>query len=262
MNLFYKYFHSIFFVFVLLFTSCEADNASLDSGSDTGVAGSYARFLVIGDYLYILDNESITTLSLENPAEPNEIDKQSIGSNIETLFGFDDKLFIGSGEGLFIYGIGLDGIPEKLGQAAHDFPFYPCDPVVANDSFAYVTLNTLRSEESCGRTITEDANLLKIYNIKNAEKPELLIEYDMHNPKGIGIDGKTLFLCDDTEGLKVYNVADPYGIELIHHFTGFTSFDVIPLNGLLIVVGPNNIYQYDYSDLENMALLSTIPIEA
>ncbi len=256
------YITAVVFVILLLFLGCAKEDAgSFADDSDTGVAGSYARFLVIGDFLYVLDHAAITTFSLSDPNRPTEVDKQNIGSDIETLFGFDGKLFIGSGQGLFIYGIGADGIPEKLGEAAHDFPFYPCDPVVANDSFAYVTLNTLRSVESCGRQITEEANLLKIYDITDPERPDLLIEYDMFNPKGIGIDGRTLFLCDDTEGLKIYDVADPLHIQLIEHFTGFTTFDVIPLDGLLIVVGPENIYQYDYTDLDDIQLLSTIPIQ-
>ena len=71
--------------------------------------------------------------------------------------------------------------------------------------------------------------------------------------------GNILFVCDNDQGLKVFDVSDPLNIDLIKHFDGFTAFDVITLDGLLLVVGPDNVYQFDYNDLENMRLVSEIP---
>ena len=65
-----------------------------------------------------------------------------------------------------------------------------------------------------------------------------------------------------TDGLKIFDVSNPRDIQLIKHFDFFTAFDVIPLDGLLLVVGPDNVYQFDYSDLENIKQVSQIPYGA
>jgi len=47
---------------------------------------------------------------------------------------------------------------------------------------------------------------------------------------------------------------------MIAHFEEINAFDVIPLDNLLIMVGVEGISQYDYSDLNDIELLSTLPI--
>lgn len=245
----------------VLMTQCSSDEA-LSLSSDTGVGGSYARFIISGDFLYVIDEQRIKTYDLVDPALPVQVDVKEVGSNIESLFRLDQRLFIGSGSGLYIYEIDDQGIPQSLGQADYRLPFEPCDPVVADTQYAYVTLNTLENVSGCGRTFAEQINVLRIFDLSRIESPNLIAEYPMFGPKGVGIDGNTLFLCDDEEGLKIFDVTDPTNIEMIIQFDSFTAFDVIPLNGLLLVVATDNIYQFDYSDLNNIRLISNIPIEA
>ena len=255
----------LFCLIGLLMTQCTSSDDAQSFGaseSDTGVAGSYARFIVSGDFLYVIDDQRISTYDLSDPVVPAQIDLKDVGSNIESLFRLDQQLFIGSGSGLFIYEIDEQGIPQFISQANYELPFEPCDPVVADDQYAYVTLNTLEGTSGCGRSFIQEVNLLKIFDITQIETPQLIAEYPMFAPKGIGIDGDILFLCDDEEGLKIFNVADPNAIEMIIQFDNFTAFDVIPLNGLLLVVATDNIYQFDYTDINNIRLISNIPIEA
>jgi len=257
-----KKFNLLFFCFItVLMTQCASDS-DLALSSDTGVGGSYARFIMSGDFLYVIDEQRIKTYDLTDPVVPAQVDVKDVGSNIESLFRLDRRLFIGSGSGLYIYEIDEQGIPQSLGQAGYELPFQPCDPVVADSQYAYVTLNTLENVSGCGRTFVEQINVLKIFDLTRIEAPQLIAEYEMFGPKGVGIDGDILFLCDDEEGLKIFNVADPRNIEMIIQFDNFTAFDVIPLNGLLLVVATDNIYQFDYTDLDNIRLISNIPIEA
>lgn len=255
----------IIFLSVAWLQSCsfgKEDNLAPIDGS-TGVAGSYARFMIVGDRMYVVDRQSIKTFSLDNPADPVQIDDQDIGSNIETIFNLGDKLFIGAGSGMYIYTIGDTGVPQKAGEFLYSefgFGFEPCDPVVANDTYAYVTLNTTNRVERCRVTVDEQINLLNIFDITNVFEPFLVAQYQMFNPKGVALDGNILFLCEDTQGLKVFDVSNPQDIQLVKHFTGFTAFDVIPLGGLLLVVGPENVYQFDYSDIGNMVKISEIPL--
>lgn len=228
-------------------------------GSATGVGGSYARFIIVGDFMYVVDEQSLITFNVSEADDPTQIDKQAIGERIETIFNFEDKLFVGSGEGLFIYEIAANGIPEQLSATSYfEFDIFPCDPVVANDQFAYVTLNAKRRlNNPCGGSFEVDVNLLKIYDITDPRQPVQVSEYEMYAPKGVGLDGTTLFVCDDEAGLKVFDVSDPYDLKPIAHMEDLTAFDVITLDGLLLVVGPKNVYQFDYTDLENINLLSS-----
>ena len=84
----------------------------------------------------------------------------------------------------------------------------------------------------------------------------------MHNPHGLGIDNGTLFLGDGEGGLKIYDVKDPLQLanNQLAHFPEINTFDVIPLTSNLIMIGEDGLYQYDYSDLSDIQLLSMIPV--
>jgi hypothetical protein len=255
-----------FLLIGILFSGCySSDDISpaAESSGDTGIAGSYARFMIVGNFMYVVDVEAIKTFNISNPADPVQVDEKFIGSNIETIFNLRDRLFIGSGSGLYIYTIGADGIPQEAGEFLYDqfnWGFEPCDPVVANDSLAFVTLNTTNRVERCRIVTNQPINVLNIFDITDVYDPVLLTTYELFNPKGVGLDGNLLFICEDTQGLKVFDVSDIYNLELIAHFDTFTAFDVIPLNGLLLVVGPDNVYQFDYTDPSGITLISQIPI--
>jgi len=262
-----KYLNILFITLIcLILSACQGDSLQSESFSESGeagVGGSYARFIIVGSFMYIVDDTSIKTFDVSDAAQPNQIDQKTIGERIESIFHFDSRLFVGSGAGLFIYQIEADGKPTKLSGTEYfdTFDTFACDPVVANETYAYVTLNTKAREESpCNGNILVETNVLKIFDVTDLTSPVLLSEYQMNAPKGVGLDGNILFLCDDDEGLKIFNVSDPLNIQLIKQFSTFTAFDVIPLNGLLLVVGPDNVYQFDYSNIEDIKMVATIPI--
>jgi len=79
----------------------------------------------------------------------------------------------------------------------------------------------------------------------------------MENPYGVGLDGNTLFVCDGTAGLKVYDASDVTNLKLLNTIKNIEPTDIIAINGLAIVVDKNAIYQYDYKNINNIKLLST-----
>jgi len=263
MKIINRSFHLLVTLLILIILqafSCGSDNTSAEL-SDTGVAGSYARFIVVNNFMYIVDDSSIKTFDLVDETKPVQIDEQTVGDRIESIFHFDSLLFVGSGAGLFIYQIRENGLPEQLSATEYfqSFETFSCDPVAADSTHAYVTLNTLsRIDTPCGGIDNITTNELRVYDITDLTNPQLISVIEMQAPKGVGLDGKTLFICDDAAGLKIYDVNDPLQIQLIKHFENFTAFDVIPLDGLLLVVGPENVYQFDYTDLDNIQLVSQI----
>jgi len=113
----------ILFLFLLPmgWWSCAEDSFGAEA-SATGVAGSYARFMIVDNSLYVIDNEKLKTYSLNDPAQPELTHEQTVGSRVESIFHLDGKLFIGSGIGLFIYTIGSDGIPTFTSEFSYDHP--------------------------------------------------------------------------------------------------------------------------------------------
>lgn len=130
-----------------------------------------------------------------------------------------------------------------------------CDPVVVQDDLAYVTL---RSGTQCeGFT-----NQLEVINIEDLTSPQLLEVYPMTNPHGLGIDEQMLFICDGDDGLKVYDASDITRIDerQLAHYAGINAHDVIPFNNVLIMIGKDGIYQYDYSNPQDVKFLSKIEV--
>ncbi len=245
----------LIFLFVLGLMSCSGDQDPFIPNSSTQ-SGSYANMLTIGDNLYVVSSTDITTLDLTDKMQPIEIDRQVIGTGIESLFHFGGQLFIGSREDLFIYDIQDNGIPQQVSITNYNTFLGTCggDPVVVTEEIAYVTLSTI---ETNGCT-TISVNELRIYDVRNLERPVLINEIRMNQPKGLGLDGNWLFVCDD--GLKVLDVTDPLDVIQVHHFSNIETFDVIVQNGLLLVVGPENLYQFDYSIMSEMKMLSHIEL--
>ena len=83
----------------------------------------------------------------------------------------------------------------------------------------------------------------------------------MNNPHGLSKDGTTLIICDGKAGLKFYNAADVNNITLLKTISGIDTYDVIAQNGWALVVAGDGLYQYDYSSLGDIKLLSKLTVQ-
>jgi hypothetical protein len=126
-----------------------------------------------------------------------------------------------------------------------------CDPVVAENGYAYITLNT--SNQRCWRGLNE----LQIVDIHNLADPFLKKSYTMYNPLGLDIHNDTLFVCDN--GLKILDVTDKTNPVEIRNFPEVQANDVIYTQGRLLVIGNGGFHQYSIS-AEGITKLSTIPV--
>ncbi|MCK9206886.1 MAG: hypothetical protein M0P66_07230, partial [Salinivirgaceae bacterium] len=142
--------------------------------------------------------------------------------------------------------------PQFLSEFRHASS---CDPVVVNGNYAYVTL---RGGNLCGAIESQ----LNVIDISTIENPKLVATCLMEEPYGLGIDDSVLFVCDGNAGLKIYNAANPLEIDshLLASYPDNHAFDVIPLGDVLVMIGVDGLYQYDYSDLNNIRELSHIDI--
>ncbi len=234
--------------------SFQSSAAANGGKQTTGTGGSMARFIIYRDILYTIDQTDLHTFDISDELDPRFEGDQGIGWNIETVFIARDHLFIGSTTGMYIYDLADPLKPEYVSTYWH---VTSCDPVVVEGNYAYVTLRT-------GNTCETDVNQLDIVDVHQLSSPTLLKSYPMYNPHGLGIDQGTLFICDGDAGLKVYDARDPYMLKnnRIAHFEDIHAFDVIPVNEVLLMIGNDGLYQYDYTDLSDISLLSMIPIHA
>jgi len=208
-----------------------------------------ARFTLLNDYLYTVSESNLHVFNITTPENPVYAGNIDLGWGIETIYPFKNNLFIGSQSGMFIFNTANPALPVQLSQFAH---ITRCDPVIADDNFAYVTL---RSGTNCnGSSINE----LDILNIKNFETPWLIKSYALSNPHGLSKSGNTLFICDGAAGLKVYDAADVTNLRLLQTVGGIEAYDVIAQNNNAIVVGKDGLYQYDYTNRSNVTLQSRI----
>ena len=220
----------------------------------TGQGGSLARFSVVSAYLYVLTFDNIEIYNLINPSQIKQESTIQVGQGIETLWAYQDKLFIGSTTGMYIFDNSNPTAPSFLSKYEHVFS---CDPVVVEGDLAYVTLRTSENVRACNRGF----NRLEIINISDPKNPRQVAMHGMSNPHGLGIDKGVLFICDGDAGLRVYDAKNSQNLIELAHYQGINSIDVIPLGDILLMIGKDGFYQYDYSDVNNIKLLSKILVE-
>ena len=238
--------------------------SSKKSGMSTGATGSMARFSMYQnymdketatngqsqDYMYAVIDNMLTIFDLSDNTPKKAVESIYIGYNVETIFNYEDKLFMGTPFGLLIYSIENPLSPRYRSYISH---VWGCDPVVVENNIAYVTVH---AGNFCGQNFND----LIIIDVNDVDNPRHIVSYAMTKPKGLGIDQGTLFICDD--GLKIYDATDPLTLmgKRLAHYSGMDGYDVIPFNNVLMMIAEDGIYQYDYTDLNQIKQLSKIGI--
>ncbi|TAE00428.1 MAG: hypothetical protein EAZ97_05850 [Bacteroidetes bacterium] len=234
-------------------TSVATATGQSSGGSSSGKGGSMACFTMTENHLYAIDSRDIHVFNLTDPKKPAKTaNPTTVSLDIETIFAHENKLFLGSQAGMYIYDIKDRQNPQRMGVYRHT---RSCDPVVVEGNYAYVTMRN-------GTDCAGDVNQLDVVDVSNPFNPQKVATHKMTNPHGLGIDQGVLFICDGKDGLKVFDAADPQtiGKNKLAQFSDINAFDVIPDNKrkVLMMVGSNKIKQYDYSDRKNLKLLSEI----
>ena len=239
--------YSIFLILLVYACSMNDKGSSDISSTGTGQGGSLAGFTIIGDHLYtIADFNQLKVTDISNPENPVYKNTFSPGFGIETIFPRGHYLFLGSQTGMYIYDAIDAENPRKLSFYQH---IYSCDPVVADEQYAYVTMNSVWG--NCG----QNSNELQIVDISDLNNPKLVFSKAMNSPRGLSIHNDTLIVCDN--GLKVFKVAeDRKSINLLNDFN-IKATDVIGLGNHLLVIGDDGFYQYQIKNNE-IKLLSSI----
>ncbi len=219
----------------------------------TGKGGSMARFAVVNDYLYIAKHDKLTPFEVKNPAKP--VKKLSIGyvnNDVETLFPYGDHLFFGASSGVYVYNFKSN--PETPRYVSTMRHIEGCDPVVVQDNFAF---STVRNGSVCRSN--NGLNRLFVFDISTITSPRNVLSQEQESPFGLGIKDNLLFVCNGTKGLFVYDWnPGTRRVSFRNSYPDIHAFDVIVDNNTLIVTADNGLFQFDFSDPNNIKYLSTL----
>jgi hypothetical protein len=218
-----------------------------------GQGGSMARFTLMSGHLYAVDDYSLRVFDVKEASKPKHLKNIELGWGIETIFPFQEKLFIGSNSGMHIYDAKNPSNPSKMSVFEH---VRACDPVVVNEKFAFVTLRN-------GRMCWNGVNELQVVDIADLYKPRLVKAYPMLNPHGLALAGDYLYVAEGQHGLKSFNVANVMGIDQnqLEFLKSMKSVDIIPGPKSLIVIGPDGVCQFDYTTPSKLKRLSCIDVK-
>lgn len=225
-------------VSTLIFASCETNSSSTsesssNSGNSTGNSGSTAQFIISDHYLYTVDKTTLRLFDLST-GTAKFLREIPVGFSIETIFARENTLFLGASDGVHIYDISTRESPQFLSKYQH---IVSCDPVVADQKFAYCTLSTGRAR--CSRGI----NSLDIVDINDLHSPFLVQSFQLSNPQGLGLVGSDrLVVCDN--GLKLFDISDRTKAKLLNKSTVANAYDIIPNGNTFTAVVPGGFSNF------------------
>lgn len=219
---------SIICISIFVFSSCENNNGVNNSTNSNGTSGSLARFILVDNYLYTVDETTLKVFVVDK-SSTKLVNSIKVGFNIETIFAKENTLFLGSSTGVHIFDINNRTNPLYLSKYIHIFS---CDPVVAGGNFAYSTLSTARV------TCSRGTNRLDVIDISNLNNPVAVASMFMASPKGLGLVSPTkLVVCDD--GIKLIDVSNASEPKFLFRLASELAYDVIPNNGNFVAVSKN-----------------------
>ncbi len=136
---------------------------------------------------------NLTAFDISQPFAPSFTSSVLVDLHVETIYPLKDKLFVGTNNGMYMYDVNASPAhPSLIGQFTH---VRGCDPVIADDHYAYVTIND--SSACLGFN-----NELQIVDINDLGNSFLVKAYSLTHPVGLSKDGNNLFICDAQDGLE------------------------------------------------------------
>ena len=224
------------------------------AGSGPNVSGTANRVTYTNEHVYIIGNNSMYIVA-DDSQGLNKVDiKPYIGEGVETIFPFEDNLYIGSRSAVNIYNISDPRQPVEAYEFNHATA---CDPVLPADGVAYVTLRTADFSACPGNT-----NSLLVLDTRNIHDVGQKKEIAMSSPFGMTIKGNDLYVGEGDNGLKIFDISDKYKPELRRSIDNIKAYDVIPhptISNLILTTGPDGMSQYMINDNgESLTLQSSI----
>jgi hypothetical protein len=183
-----------------------------------------------------LSNNNLKVLDISDAQlAPVVVSKMEVPANLETIFRRGQNLFLGADNGVYIYDVSLPEKPAYISRYQHQTG---CDPVIANNQFAYVTI---RDGNACGRNSVNQLITLDISELANPVSRSVL---DMIRPRGLGFFQGDLYVGEGIYGLKKFDISEGFNPQLDTFYTAIPANDLIGLSNSLLITSNAGIAQY------------------
>lgn len=222
------------------------------AGSSSSVSGTINRVTYHNNHVYILGRSDLNII--KDDAAFQVVNHQSaIGTEMETIFPYESKLFIGSRASMEIYDV------SNPAQAVHEYQFdhaTSCDPVLPTGNAAYISLRTGDFSECPGNT-----NALVVLDIENLQAPSQVAEIEMRSPYGMAAIGGLLFVGEGANGLTIFDATNPLDLKEIRHDSNIEAYDILQhptRTDLILIAGTTGLEQYALDTDLSLSLQSKI----
>lgn len=217
--------------------SCSGED---DAAASTSQGGSMARFSIVGDWLYVLKYATVKVFDISSPFNPDSYGEFNTSWTVETVFAYQDYLFLGANDGVHIFSITNRAVPAFVTQFTHVRSY---DPVVVQGNYAFVTLRNLWWVDDGGPN-----SRLEVYQVNQVTNMTKLAHYGLDNPYGLAASGDQLYICDGFSGLRIYDISNPESVVRRNTVSGPVTYDVIRTAAGLVVSAGEGVYLYDLTD--------------
>jgi len=223
------------------------------AGNSNGGIGSVNRIAYQNDHVYVIGRSNLTIL--KNDAELTFLSTNRIGDDMETIFPYEDKIFIGTQNSMQVFDASDPANPQQESSFWHATS---CDPVYPIDGVAYVTLRTGDFSNCPG-----DVNSLVVLDVETEvarfSSPTVLQEIQMESPYGLTLSNDKLYVGEGANGLKIFDATDRGNLKLENFDTTIEAYDVIShpsRTDLILIAGPKGLGQYEIEGVDKLSLVS------
>ncbi len=213
--------------------------------------GTVNRIVRYNEHVYVLGWSNLTVF--KDQSSFDLVGSNPMGWQMETVFPYENKLFIGTQNSMQVFDISDPEMPQHVSIFDHATS---CDPVYPLDDVAYVTLRTGEFARCPG-----DINALLVLDITNIHSPQQKQEIEMKSPYGMSLIGTRLFVGEGDNGLKIFDAEEKTKLTLEQWDKEIQAYDIIPhptRTDIVLIAGPNGLSQYDIESPNSMELLSTV----
>ena len=222
------------------------------AGNSNSAIGSINRIAEMNGYVYVIGNSKLSVY--DNTGAFQQIYSEFVGWQMETVFPFNDRLFIGTRNSVDIYNVSDPANPQYESGFWHATS---CDPVYpVEGDIAYATLRT-GDEAFC----PGDDNALVVLDVATLSFPSQIQEITMESPYGLTMIGDRLYVGEGANGLKIFDASDRRNLSLIEHDRSIQAYDVLahPVwSNIVMIAGPEGFTQYRIEGGDIRTEISTI----
>ena len=221
------------------------------AGNSSQSIGSVNRIAYHDKNVYVISKSTLSSFSDEG--DFNLLATNQVGWEMETIFPYRDRLFIGTRNSMEIFDVSNPAEPRQVSSFWHATS---CDPVYPFESVAYVTLRTGDFSNCPG-----DENALIVLNVENLNTPLAVQEIEMESPYGLTLANNKLYVGEGENGLKVFDASNKTQLSLENWDKSIEAYDVIhhpTRNDLLLIAGPHGLGQYKIEGVTDLSLVSWV----